>query len=108
MADAIIGTPVYSSPTHTQRHQASAFGHDAYPDMWSKAAALLHSVVNNHPLVNGNKRLSWLATSVFPELNDGGVSAASNDAVYDLVMTVASTDIPVADIAATLRHLHES
>lgn len=85
------------------RPQASAFGEDAYPDAWTKAAALLHSVVNNHPLVDGNKRLGWLATAVFLELNDASVSSASNDAVYDLVMTVASTDIDVDAIAAAMR-----
>ena len=85
------------------RPQASAFGEDAYPDAWTKAAALLHSVVNNHPLVDGNKRLGWLATAVFLELNDASVSAAGNDAVYDLVMTVASTDIAIDRIAAALR-----
>ena len=84
------------------RPQASAFGEDAYPDAWTKAAALLHSVVDNHPLVDGNKRLGWLATAVFLELNSASVSTASNDAVYDLVMTVASTDIAVDDIAGVL------
>ncbi len=88
------------------RPQASAFGEDAYPDIWTKAAALLHSVVNNHPLVDGNKRLGWLATAVFLELNDASVSTAANDAVYDLVMTVASTDLTVDDIADALRAMH--
>ena len=89
------------------RPQASAFGEDAYPDIWSKAAALLHSVVNNHPLVDGNKRLGWLATAIFLELNDASVSAATNDDVYDLVMSVASSDIGVEDIAAALRAMDE-
>lgn len=91
------------------RPQASAFGQDAYPDIWTKAAALFHSVVNNHPLVDGNKRLGWLATAVFLELNDATVSAAANnDAVYDLVMTVASTDIAVDDIATALRAMNQT
>lgn len=85
------------------RPQASAFGEDAYPDIWTKAAALLHSLVNNHPLVDGNKRLGWLATAVFLEINDASVRAAANDAVYDLVMTIASTDLTVDDIADALR-----
>ena len=88
------------------RPQASAFGEDAYPDIWTKAAALLHSVVNNHPLVDGNKRLGWLATAVFLELNDASVSTATNDAVYNLVMTVASTDVTVDDISAMLRRMN--
>ncbi|WP_420625954.1 type II toxin-antitoxin system death-on-curing family toxin [Candidatus Poriferisodalis sp.] len=90
------------------RPQASAFGEDAYPDIWTKAAALLHSVVNNHPLVDGNKRLGWLATAVFLELNDASVSTASNETVYDLVMTVASTDHTVEDIADVLRRTNEA
>ena len=84
------------------RPQASAFGQDAYPDVWSKAGALLQSVVNNHPLVDGNKRLGWLATAVFLELNNASVTAASNDAVYNLVMAVAATDTTVPDIAEAL------
>jgi prophage maintenance system killer protein len=56
------------------RPQATAFGEDAYPDMLTKAAALLESVVNNHALVDGNKRLGWLATAVFLELNGVRIS----------------------------------
>lgn len=84
------------------RPQASAFGQDAYPDVWSKAGALLQSVVNNHPLVDGNKRLGWLATAVFLELNNASVTTAGNDAVYTLVMAVAATDTTVPDIAQAL------
>ena len=51
------------------RPQATAFGQDAYPDLVTKAAALLQSIVNNHALVDGNKRLGWLAAAVFLELN---------------------------------------
>ena len=89
------------------RPQASAFGEDAYPDVWTKAAALLHSVVGNHPLVDGNKRLGWLATAVFLELNNASVSTATNDDVYDLVMDAASGALSVAHIAATLQRLHK-
>jgi death-on-curing protein len=39
-----------------------AFGHEAYPDVWEKAAALLHSLCMNHALIDGNKRLAWAWT----------------------------------------------
>jgi death-on-curing protein len=39
------------------RPRTTVFGADAYPDLWTKAAALLDSIVNNHALVDGNKRL---------------------------------------------------
>src|SRR5687768_14893506 len=68
------------------RPQATAFGHEAYPDLLTKAAALLQSIVNNHALVDGNKRLGWLATAVFLELNGIKASAISNEDVYELVI----------------------
>lgn len=85
------------------RPRASAFGEDAYPDLWTKAAALLHSVVKNHALVDGNKRLGWLATAVFLDLNGVDITAASNDDVYDLVIDIAGSDSPLDDIALRLR-----
>ncbi len=89
------------------RPQASAFGEDAYPDVWTKAGALLQSVVNSHPLIDGNKRLGWLAASVFLELNEASVRAAANDDVYELVMAAAAGSLSVDDIAAALRRMHE-
>lgn len=80
-------------------------GRDAYPDIWTKAAALLASIVNNHALIDGNKRLGWLATSVFLEINGASVANATNDDVYDLVIEVASGQPPVEQIAADLRRL---
>ena len=88
------------------RPRASAFGEDAYPNIWSKAGALLHSIVSNHPLVDGNKRLGWLATGVFLELNESSVTTAADDDVYDLVMAVATSALSVEDIAAALQSMH--
>lgn len=87
------------------RPQTSAFGEDAYPDLRTKAASLLQSIVKNHPLVDGNKRLGWVATAVFLELNAVPAAAASNDAVHDLVVIVAAGQIEVAQIAALLREV---
>jgi death-on-curing protein len=87
------------------RPQATAFGEEAYPDIWSKAAALLHSLVKNHALVDGNKRLGWLATAVFLEINGVRTGKATNDEVYELVIDVAAGDRRVNEIAAALRHV---
>lgn len=87
------------------RPQTTVSGEDAYPDIWTKAAALLQSVVNNHALVDGNKRLGWLATAVFLEINAIEITSASNDDVYNLVMDVAAHDRPVEEIAARLKNL---
>ena len=61
----------------------------------------------NHPLIDGNKRLGWLATAVFLELNDASVSAAANDDVYELVMSVATSAMSIDEIAAALRQMHD-
>lgn len=85
------------------RPRAVVAGQDAYPDLLTKAAALLQSVVGNHALVDGNKRLGWLATAVFLEINGVSVTQASNDDVVDLVMWAASSTREVGDLAARLR-----
>jgi len=87
------------------RPQTTVGGRDAYPTIWLKAAALLQSIVNNHALIDGNERLGWLATAVFRELNDASVASATNDDVYDLVITVASTKTTLEEIASRLEAL---
>ncbi len=84
------------------RPRATAFGEDAYPDLDGKAAALLHSVVRNHALVDGNKRLALGAVIAFYGLN-GRRLMLTNDAAYDLFIKVASGALDsVDDIAAVL------
>lgn len=87
------------------RPQTTVFGEDAYPDLWSKAAALLVSIVKNHALIDGNKRLGWLATAVFLDLNGVAVVEATNDDIYELVMEVAAGHDSVAEVADRLRQL---
>ena len=87
------------------RPRTTAFGEDAYPDLVTKAAALLQSIVNNHALVDGNKRLGWLATAVFLELNGVKASRASNDDVYELVVWIAASNPDLDEITARLRRV---
>jgi death on curing protein len=87
------------------RPQTRLLGEDAYPDLWMKAAALLQSIVNNHALVDGNKRLGWVATAVFLELNGTSVAHASNDSVFEVVMGVAANNPSLGQIASDLRRL---
>ena len=83
------------------RPQSTAFGEDAYPTVKFKAAALLHSIVTNHALIDGNKRLGWLATTVFLDVNGESVDLEDDDA-FQLVMDVAEGRIGVVGIADRL------
>lgn len=78
------------------RPRASVLGQNAYPDLFTKAGALLHSLARNHPLVDGNKRLAWLATWVFLAKNDT-ILDPDDDAAYDLVVSVAAGEIDDVD-----------
>lgn len=83
------------------RPQSSAFGEDAYPTVELKAAALLHSIVTNHALVDGNKRLGWLATTIFLDVNGQSVDLDDDDA-FQLVLDVAEGGARVEEIANRL------
>lgn len=85
------------------RRQVRVFGDDAYPTFEDKAAALLHSLVRNHALVDGNKRLAWAATRVFYLLN-GRDLAYTVDEAEALMLTAAAGGLDVAEIATWLRH----
>ncbi|HEX6569895.1 MAG TPA: type II toxin-antitoxin system death-on-curing family toxin [Acidimicrobiales bacterium] len=89
------------------RPQTTLLGEDAYPDIWGKAAALLQSIVKNHPLIDGNKRLGWLATATFLEVNGVAVTGISNDDVVAFVTDIAAACHGVDELAASLRRLAE-
>ncbi len=91
------------------RPSTVAFGQEAYPDIWSKAAALLHSVCMNHALIDGNKRLAWAATRVFLGLNDVVPDDVDVDQAEQFVLAVAGGELTeVPDIARELRKLYVS
>jgi death on curing protein len=84
------------------RPQATAFGSEAYRDLDTKVAALLHSLARNHALIDGNKRLALAAVIAFYGLN-GRRLTLTNDEAYKLIIDVAAGHLDsVDDIAARL------
>lgn len=83
------------------RPQTTVFGEDAYPDLATKAAALLHSLARNHPLVDGNKRLAWAGMRTMLLLNGADVAYSVDDAEA-MVLGVAAGSLDVSDITAWL------
>jgi death-on-curing protein len=59
--------------------EASFGGEELYPDLASKAAALGHSLIQNHPFVDGNKRVGHSALEVFLLLNGHEIDASVDD-----------------------------
>ncbi len=88
------------------RPSATLFGADAYPNLATKAAALTQSIVSNHALVDGNKRLGLAALITFLGVNGERLSW-SNDEAYDFIIAIASGDLVdlsamAAEIAAAI------
>ncbi|MFL6086721.1 MAG: type II toxin-antitoxin system death-on-curing family toxin [Mycobacterium sp.] len=85
------------------RPRTTVAGTEAYPEIHTKAAALLHSLCRNHALVDGNKRLAWTACQVFLGLNGEWVKASEDDR-FNVMIAVASGAIDSVDqIAEQLR-----
>jgi death on curing protein len=81
------------------RPQMTVFGDDAYPTFEDKAAALLHSLVSNHALVDGNKRLAWSAARIFCLLNGRDLTYTVDEAEA-LMISAASGQLDVPQISA--------
>ena len=70
------------------RPRASALGTDAYPTLAEKAAALTHSFVRHHGLIDSNKRLGLAALIAFLGVN-GRRLTCSNDDAYAFTINIA-------------------
>ena len=85
------------------RPQTSLFGEDAYPTLELKAAVMVESIILNHPMVDGNKRSSWLALNLFVEMNDFEI-IATQDEVFDYVLDVANKRIDSGQSAEWIKN----
>lgn len=83
------------------RPYTTVFGEAAYPTLTLRAAALLHSLVRGHALLDGNKRLAWASARVMLLMNDV-------ELIYDIdeaeamMLAAAQGDIDVAEIASPI------
>jgi death on curing protein len=83
------------------RPQAVFDGKDLYQDIYHKAAALMESLINNHPFVDGNKRTGLTAAAMFLRMN-GYHLAASNEEVQSFTLSIAMGKESVETIAKWL------
>lgn len=77
-------------------------GEDLYPDVAAKAAALMHSLVANHPFVDGNKRVGAYAALVFIELNDWSTTITPQE-LEAMTMDVARGSVDIEPLTIWFR-----
>jgi death-on-curing protein len=85
------------------RPRTTVFGEDAFPDLFTKAAALLQGVDRAQAFQDGNKRAAWAAMVLFCALNGHWVNISTVDG-YELAMSVAQHQLDdVEAIAEALK-----
>jgi len=70
------------------RPKATFKGRDLHSDIHLKAAAMMHSLIQNHPFLDGNKRTGIAAAVLFLQLN-GYEFNADNREVENFILSVA-------------------
>jgi len=88
------------------RPQQTVSGKEAYPTTMRKAAALIHSLVQNHPFLDGNKRTAFIATVVFLELN-GCKLGAEQEEVVKFMLDIATKKHDLPEIEEWLKEHSE-
>lgn len=86
--------------------RASFGGQRLHGDLFGMAAAYAFHLCQNHPFVDGNKRVALASALVFLDLN--GIRISDPDGtLYPLMMAVARGDKGKSEIAYILRELSE-
>lgn len=84
------------------RPQATFDGLPLYPDLATKAAALMESLVLGHPFVDGNKRVGITAAALFLRLN-GQQLNVSNQELEAFALAVARGELDLDAITAWIQ-----
>lgn len=85
----------------TARPSTWTFDTEVYPTLDLKAAALCDGVNRSYPLIDGNKRLSWLLTVLFYKRNGFDLYATADDG-ENFVLSVAAGQLELSDLASWL------
>jgi death-on-curing protein len=86
----------------TARPAMTFGGEDLYPDLAAKAGALMHSLVLNHPFVDGNKRIGVAAAEYFLAVN-GHDLLATDDELESVTLAVARGEVEAEALAIWFR-----
>ena len=84
------------------RPQATFDGNDLYPDLFSKAASLMDSLIRDHPFMDGNKRTGIAAAALFMQLN-GYSLVVANEEMARFTLDCAQSKVTLEEITVWLR-----
>jgi len=87
--------------------RASFGGQFLHEDLFAMAGAYLFHLVQNHPFVDGNKRVGTVADDVFLQLNGIEIPAAVEERLVEMTLAVASRQVDKAGVVQVLRELAE-
>jgi len=87
--------------------RASFGGQFLHEDLFAMAGAYLFHLVQNHPFVDGNKRVGTVAADVFLQLNGIEIPAAVEERLVEMTLAVASRQVDKAGVVQVLRELAE-
>lgn len=107
IAEVVIGQPPLVRDygllaSAAARPATVVFGHEPYPTVQQKAAALLESLALNHALVDGNKRLAFAAAMAFCDVNTGRMPLIHQGYAYNMVIAVCEHKLTVDEVAEIL------
>jgi death on curing protein len=80
------------------RPQVTFEGKELYCELFTKAAALMFSLINNHPFMDGNKRTGVTAAGLFLRIN-GMKLVASQDELETCATRVALKQIEITELS---------
>lgn len=84
------------------RPKTTVFGEDAYPTLDLKMAAMAHSLIKNHSLVDGNKRTTWTLINAFAFINDFDLVMTADEG-FDFTLGMATDKYDIAEAAKIIR-----
>jgi death on curing protein len=84
------------------RPQASFDGNDLYVSLFDKAAALLQSLLKNHPFVDGNKRTALTSAGIFMEINGFKLKNSHAEEV-EFAIAVDNQHLSIGEISSWLK-----
>ncbi len=85
------------------RPGASFGGEEFYPSIEAKAASLLYGIARNHAFIDGNKRISVLATLQFLNANGYDLDLSPADEAFKTVVQVASGSLSLEDLTGWIQ-----